>query len=88
LKLATAGTPVVIQERGRSAYVLLKFEKDASPPIFGCPATDAARMHAMRDDPFDRLIVAAAMAAGACLATADTKISAFARAAGPALLEL
>lgn len=36
LKQAKAGTPVIIQERGRSAYVLLKFEEGAKASAFGC----------------------------------------------------
>lgn len=51
-------------------------------------ATDAASFHAMHADPFDRMIVAAAIHAGARLATADTKIIDFARRAGVRVLEL
>lgn len=36
LKQAKSGRPVIIQERGRSAYVLLKFEEEASMLAFGC----------------------------------------------------
>jgi len=36
LKRARSGTPIIIQERGRSAYVLLRFEQEASPTVFGC----------------------------------------------------
>lgn len=36
LKQAKSGRPVIIQERGRSAYVLLKFEEGASTSAFGC----------------------------------------------------
>ncbi len=36
LKQAKAGRPVIIQERGRGAYLLLKFEEEASRPAFGC----------------------------------------------------
>ena len=36
LKQASSGRPVVIQERGRSAYVLLKLDDEAVPSIFGC----------------------------------------------------
>lgn len=36
LKQAKSGRPVIIQERGRSEYVLLKFEEGASPSVFGC----------------------------------------------------
>lgn len=37
LKQAKSGTPVIIQERGRSAYVLLKFEEEgAATSAFGC----------------------------------------------------
>ena len=36
LKQAKAGTPVIIQERGRSAYVLLKFEDAPPASAFGC----------------------------------------------------
>lgn len=35
LKRASAGQPIIIQERGRSAYILSKFE-DEPPSIFGC----------------------------------------------------
>lgn len=51
-------------------------------------ATDAATFHAMHDDPFDRMIVAAAIQSRAKLVTADTKIRAFARRAGVGLFEL
>ncbi len=36
LKLAKAGTTVIIQERGRNAYVLVGAEDDAQPDGFGC----------------------------------------------------
>ncbi len=36
LQQAEAGTPVVIQDRGASKYVLLRFDEDAPLPIFGC----------------------------------------------------
>lgn len=36
LKQARSGRPVVIQERGRSRYLLLRFDQEAAPPIFGC----------------------------------------------------
>jgi prevent-host-death family protein len=36
LKQAKAGTPVVIQERGRSAYVLSRFEEGPKASAFGC----------------------------------------------------
>lgn len=36
LKQASAGRPVIIQERGRSAYVLVKLEDESPPSIFGC----------------------------------------------------
>ena len=36
LKQAESGTPVVIQDRGASKYVLLRFDEAAPPPIFGC----------------------------------------------------
>ena len=36
LKLVKGGTPVIIQERGRNAYVLSRFEDEAKPSIFGC----------------------------------------------------
>lgn len=36
LKQAKSGTPVIIQERGRSAYVLLKFEEGDPASAFGC----------------------------------------------------
>lgn len=51
-------------------------------------ATDAAAFHAMHPDPFDRMIVAAAVHASARLATADARITEFARRAGVQLLEL
>jgi PIN domain nuclease of toxin-antitoxin system len=51
-------------------------------------ATDAASFHAMHADPFDLMIVAAAIHARARLATADTKIIEFARRAGVQVLEL
>lgn len=51
-------------------------------------ATDAAAFHAMHSDPFDRMIVAAAVHARARLATADMKIIDFARRAGVQVLEL
>lgn len=36
LKQVKSGRPVVIEERGRSAYVLLKFEEEESTSVFGC----------------------------------------------------
>jgi prevent-host-death family protein len=36
LKHAKSGHPVIIQERGRSAYVLVKFEEADAAPAFGC----------------------------------------------------
>lgn len=36
LRQAKAGRPVVVQERGKNAYVLLKFEEQAPPSVFGC----------------------------------------------------
>lgn len=36
LKQAESGRPIIIQEHGRSAYVLLKFEEGASTSAFGC----------------------------------------------------
>jgi prevent-host-death family protein len=36
LKQASAGRPVIIQERGRGAYVLLELEDEPAPSIFGC----------------------------------------------------
>jgi prevent-host-death family protein len=36
LKQAKAGTPVIIQERGRSAYVLSRFEEGPKLSAFGC----------------------------------------------------
>jgi antitoxin (DNA-binding transcriptional repressor) of toxin-antitoxin stability system len=36
LKQARSGVPVIIQERGRSAYMLLKFEEEATASAFGC----------------------------------------------------
>ncbi len=51
-------------------------------------AMDGAELQVMNADPFDRLIVAAAMRAGAHLVTADSKIVTFAKKAGLAMLEL
>lgn len=51
-------------------------------------AMDAASLHTMHEDPFDRLIVATALGAKARLVTADVKILAFAKAAGLSLVEL
>jgi PIN domain nuclease of toxin-antitoxin system len=51
-------------------------------------AMDAAFLHAMHEDPFDRLIVATALRAKARLVTADAKIIGFAKAAGLSLVEL
>lgn len=45
-------------------------------------AVDAAMLHAMHSDPFDRMIVATAVLLRARLATADAKIVVFARDAG------
>ena len=36
LKQARSGTPVIIKERGRKAYVLSRFEEPAAPAAFGC----------------------------------------------------
>jgi prevent-host-death family protein len=36
LKQASAGRPVIVQGRGRSAYVLSKLEDAAPPSIVGC----------------------------------------------------
>jgi prevent-host-death family protein len=36
LKQASAGRPVIIQERGRGACVLLALEDEPAPSIFGC----------------------------------------------------
>lgn len=36
LKQASAGRPVIIQERGRSAYVLAKLDDEPRPSVFGC----------------------------------------------------
>lgn len=36
LKQARSGRPIIIQERGRSAYVLLKFEEEPAASTFGC----------------------------------------------------
>lgn len=36
LRQAQSGRPVIIQERGRSAYVLLKLEEDVPASVFGC----------------------------------------------------
>lgn len=35
LKQASSGQPVIIQERGRSAYILSRFE-EPPPSVFGC----------------------------------------------------
>jgi prevent-host-death family protein len=45
LKQARAGRPVIVQGRGRDAYVLIRLEEDGEPPPFGCLAdrTDYAR---------------------------------------------
>lgn len=51
-------------------------------------AMNGAALHAMHADPFDRLIVAAAMSSRAHLVTADSKIVTFAKAAGLQLYEL
>lgn len=51
-------------------------------------ATDAATFHAMHGDPFDRMIVAAAVHSRAKLVTADAKIHAFAARAGVVLFDL
>ena len=36
LERAKSGRTVIIQERGRNAYVLLRFEDGGRPPPFGC----------------------------------------------------
>lgn len=36
LKQASAGRPVLVQERGRSAYVLSRLESELPPSIVGC----------------------------------------------------
>jgi len=36
LRAAKAGQPILIQERGRSAYVLTRFEEEPLPSVFGC----------------------------------------------------
>lgn len=36
LRQAKSGRPVIVQERGKSAYLLLKFEEPESPSVFGC----------------------------------------------------
>ena len=51
-------------------------------------AVDGAELQAMHADPFDRLIVAAAMHANAALVTADVKILEFAARAGVSVLAL
>jgi prevent-host-death family protein len=38
LKQARAGRPVIIQERGRDAYVLVKLEDEGAAQPFGCLA--------------------------------------------------
>jgi prevent-host-death family protein len=45
LEQARAGRPVIVQERGRDAYVLIRLEEDGETPPFGCLAdrTDYAR---------------------------------------------
>ncbi len=57
-------------------------------PVEGAHAIDAATLHAMHADPFDRLIVAAALSSQAQLMTADVKIIAFAKSAGVSVLEI
>ena len=51
-------------------------------------AMHAAGLQAMHPDPFDRLILATAASRGARLVTADSKMIAFATAAGVELLEV
>jgi PIN domain nuclease of toxin-antitoxin system len=51
-------------------------------------AMNGAALQAMHADPFDRLIVAAAMSSRARLVTADSKIITFAKDAGVQLFEL
>lgn len=36
LKQASTGRPVLVQERGRSAYVLSRLEEEPPPSIVGC----------------------------------------------------
>lgn len=57
-------------------------------PLDADAALDGATLHAMHADPFDRLIVAAAVSAKAHLVTADAKVVAFATGAGLRLVEL
>jgi PIN domain nuclease of toxin-antitoxin system len=49
-------------------------------------ALDAGTMYTMHDDPFDRLIVATALALSGILVTADAKVLPFARSVGLRLL--
>ena len=51
-------------------------------------ATDGATLYTMHPDPFDRLIVATAVSAGARFVTADSQIIEFAKSAGLKVLEL
>jgi PIN domain nuclease of toxin-antitoxin system len=51
-------------------------------------ALNAAALHTMHDDPFDRLIVAGAISSRARLVTADSRIATFAKEAGLPLFEL
>ncbi len=51
-------------------------------------ATDAAALHGLHADPFDRMIIATTIHAGGRLVTADAKIIGFARGAGVEVMEL
>lgn len=57
-------------------------------PVDAETALEAAGSRSMHADPFDRLIVATALAAGARLVTADSKTVAFAKSAGLSMLEV
>lgn len=57
-------------------------------PLDAEVAMDGAALQTMHADPFDRLIVAAAMRSRARLVTADSRIVSFAKSAGLQLLEL
>lgn len=57
-------------------------------PIDAAMALDAARLHALHGDPFDRLIMTAAVAAKAQLVTADEALIRFATEAKLPLLPL
>jgi PIN domain nuclease of toxin-antitoxin system len=87
------------QRRGRQAVRMrptvhvwirdtLRATRVVPVPLDAEMATDAASFHAMHADPFDRMIVAAAIHSLARLATADAKIIEFAKRSGVQVLEL